>query len=97
MKTLSFCREAGFNCDYIVKGETDEEILNNSQQHAMSAHGMKVGTFTTQYKDKLKGLIKDTAVKLWDRDEEKRTLETPLIATSDFVEVDYLIDRVYSS
>jgi predicted small metal-binding protein len=64
MKTLSFCREAGFNCDYIVKGETDEEILMNSQQHAMSAHGMKVETFTTQYKDKLKGLIKDTDVKL---------------------------------
>jgi hypothetical protein len=29
----------------------------------MSAHGMKVETFTTQYKDKLKALIKDTDVK----------------------------------
>jgi len=62
--TIYLQREAGFNCDYIVKGETDEEILMNSQQHAMSAHGMKVETFTTQYKDKLKGLIKDTDVKL---------------------------------
>ena len=26
MKTLS-CREAGFECDYIVRGETEEEIL----------------------------------------------------------------------
>jgi hypothetical protein len=32
----------------------------NSQQHAMSAHGMKLETFTTQLKDKLTGLIKDT-------------------------------------
>lgn len=64
MKTLSFCREDGFNCEHIVKGETDEEIPMNSQQHAMSAHGMKLETFTTLFKDKLRGLIKDTDVKL---------------------------------
>jgi hypothetical protein len=40
--TIYLQREAVLNCDYIVKGETDEEILMNSQQHAMSAHGMKV-------------------------------------------------------
>jgi predicted small metal-binding protein len=60
MKTLSFCREAGFDCDHVVKGETDEEILMNSQQHALSDHGMKLETFTTQFKDKLRDLIKDT-------------------------------------
>jgi predicted small metal-binding protein len=26
MKTLS-CREAGFDCDYVVKGETEETYL----------------------------------------------------------------------
>jgi predicted small metal-binding protein len=40
MKTLS-CREAGFDCDYLVKGETEEEIFRNGEQHAMSDHGMK--------------------------------------------------------
>ena len=33
MKTLS-CREAGFECDYIVRGETEEEILKNGAEHA---------------------------------------------------------------
>jgi len=33
MKTIS-CREAGFDCDYIVKGETDEEVLENGIEYA---------------------------------------------------------------
>jgi len=31
MKTLS-CREAGFDCDRVVKGETEEEIFKNGAQ-----------------------------------------------------------------
>ena len=57
MKTLS-CREAGFDCDYVVKGETEEEILNNGKQHATMDHGMKEEEFTPQFNEKLKGLIR---------------------------------------
>ena len=39
MKTLS-CREAGFDCDYVVKGETEEEIFRNGGQHAIKEHGI---------------------------------------------------------
>jgi len=28
MKTLS-CREAGFDCDHVVKGENEEEVMRN--------------------------------------------------------------------
>ena len=34
MKTVS-CREAGFDCDHIVKGETEEEVMKNGAEHAM--------------------------------------------------------------
>jgi len=38
------CREAGFNCDYIVKGETEEEVMKNGVEHAKGAHGLKEET-----------------------------------------------------
>jgi len=32
MKKLS-CRETGFNWDYVIKVETDEEIFRKGEQH----------------------------------------------------------------
>jgi predicted small metal-binding protein len=29
MKTIT-CREAGFDCDYIVKGETEDEVMTKT-------------------------------------------------------------------
>lgn len=57
MKTLS-CREAGFDCDYVVKGETEEEILQKGAEHARMDHGLKEEDCTPEFKEKLKGLIK---------------------------------------
>jgi predicted small metal-binding protein len=59
MKTLS-CREAGFDCDYVVKGETEEDIFTNGGQHAINDHGIKEEDFTPEFKEKLRGLIKYT-------------------------------------
>jgi predicted small metal-binding protein len=60
MKTLS-CREAGFDCDYVVKGENEKEIMNSGKEHAMMHHGMKQEDFTPEFKEKLKPLIKDSS------------------------------------
>ncbi|HEY7572599.1 MAG TPA: DUF1059 domain-containing protein [Nitrososphaeraceae archaeon] len=59
MKTLS-CREAGFDCDYVVNGESDEEIFKKGGEHAMKEHGMKPEDITPEFKEKLKGLIKSS-------------------------------------
>jgi predicted small metal-binding protein len=59
MKTLS-CREAGFDCDYVVKGETEEEVMKNGGEHAMKVHGMKQEEITPEMKQKLKGLIRSS-------------------------------------
>jgi len=58
MKTLA-CREAGFDCDYIVTGETkEEEIFQKGGEHAMKDHEMKEEDITPEFKEKLRGLIR---------------------------------------
>jgi predicted small metal-binding protein len=34
------CRETGLNCDYVIKGETEEDLLKNGAKHATQVHGM---------------------------------------------------------
>ena len=34
------CRGTGLDCDYIIKGETEEDILKNGAEHAIQVHGM---------------------------------------------------------
>jgi predicted small metal-binding protein len=38
MLTVS-CREVGMDCDYVCKGETEEEIMKTAEEHAMKHHG----------------------------------------------------------
>jgi predicted small metal-binding protein len=40
MLTVS-CREVGMNCDYVAKGETEEELMKDAGQHAVRDHGYK--------------------------------------------------------
>lgn len=57
MKTL-ICREAGFDCDYVVNGETEKEVMRNGGEHAVRVHGMKAEDITPEMKQKLKGVIR---------------------------------------
>jgi predicted small metal-binding protein len=36
------CRDTGLDCDYIIEGETEQDILIEGAEHAMKIHGMKV-------------------------------------------------------
>jgi predicted small metal-binding protein len=47
MKTIN-CREAGFDCDYTVRGETDEEVMKNGMEHAKKDHNMKEEDITPE-------------------------------------------------
>jgi predicted small metal-binding protein len=41
MKTIS-CREVGVaDCDHVVTGETEEEVLKRGGENAKNVHGMK--------------------------------------------------------
>ena len=58
MKTLS-CREAGCECDYIAKGETEEEVIRDAADHGIKEHGKKEEDMT-QMKEMLRALIHDS-------------------------------------
>ena len=40
-KTAS-CKDTGQNCDFIIRGETEEELLANATRHGTDAHGIGV-------------------------------------------------------
>jgi predicted small metal-binding protein len=59
MKTIN-CRQAGFDCDHVVRGETEEEVMKNGVEHAMKVHGMKEEDITPEMKQKIRGLIRSS-------------------------------------
>lgn len=36
-----FCRETGLDCNFIIEGETEEQVLTAGAEHAIKAHGLK--------------------------------------------------------
>jgi predicted small metal-binding protein len=59
MKTIT-CREAGFECDYIVKGETEEEVMKNGAEHVIKDHHMRTEDITPEFKEKVRALIRSS-------------------------------------
>jgi predicted small metal-binding protein len=60
MKTIS-CREVGlFDCDDVVEGETEEEVLKRGVEHAIKDHGMKEEDVTPEIQEKARRLIHTT-------------------------------------
>ena len=47
MKQLK-CRDAGFDCDAVVEGETVEQVLAQAGPHAKEVHGVDVSPTTAE-------------------------------------------------
>jgi predicted small metal-binding protein len=58
MKTLA-CRSVGLDCDYIIKGMTEEEILKNAKQHYSEIHAIEPEEISLEMKVKIKDNIYD--------------------------------------
>jgi len=56
MKSLS-CRDAGCDCGYVAKGETEEDVLRDSAQHGIKEHG-KTDIDMIQMQDNLRASIR---------------------------------------
>jgi predicted small metal-binding protein len=54
-KQLS-CREAGADCDFLVRAETENEVVSLASEHACRAHQMC--TVTPEVAGKMKSLTK---------------------------------------
>ncbi|MGI9190139.1 MAG: DUF1059 domain-containing protein [Longimicrobiaceae bacterium] len=39
MKELR-CREVGFDCEGVIRGDTEEEVLRQAAEHAITEHGL---------------------------------------------------------
>ena len=38
MPKVARCKDTGLNCEFIMRGETEEELLENAGEHANAAH-----------------------------------------------------------
>ena len=53
------CREVGVaNCDHVVEGETEDEVMKRGAEHGKNVHGMKDEDFTPEFMQKVRGLIR---------------------------------------
>jgi predicted small metal-binding protein len=58
MKKLA-CRDVGLDCDFVVEGLSEEEVLNKAQQHAYEVHAIKPEEMTSELKVKIQENIRD--------------------------------------
>ena len=57
-KTMS-CRDVGFDCGFVAKGETEQDILRQASDHARSVHN--INEITPEIAEKVRATIKDEA------------------------------------
>ncbi len=55
------CRDAGMKCDYVARGNTDREILDQAGRHAKDVHGLNMDP---ELERRVRGLIHDESSEL---------------------------------
>lgn len=53
------CQEVGFDCDEVVRGETEDEVMQKASQHGMQVHGMQESDMTPELTDRVRTLIRN--------------------------------------
>ncbi|HZQ19986.1 MAG TPA: DUF1059 domain-containing protein [Terriglobales bacterium] len=53
------CSDVIGNCDFVAKGESEQEILQQASEHARTAHNLH--EITPEVADKVKSAIRDEA------------------------------------
>jgi len=51
------CKDVGFDCGFVAKGKTEEEILSQCKTHAIQDHKMKPEDITDELRGKIKSNI----------------------------------------
>lgn len=63
------CKDAGMSCDFVARGNTNQEILDQVGKHAQSEHHMQV---SPELARKVEGLIHDES-----SDAHRRSTQAP--------------------
>ena len=58
MKRLT-CRDVGLDCEFVMDGSTEEDILNKANDHAWKVHAIKPEEMTSEMKVKIRNSIKE--------------------------------------
>ena len=58
MKRLA-CRDVGLDCEFVMDGSTEEDILNKANDRAWKVHAIKPEEMTSEMKVKIKDSIKE--------------------------------------
>lgn len=58
MKKVS-CRESGFDCNYIMEGNNEQDLFRIAEKYVLNMHGMKSEEFTPRFNEKLRLLIEE--------------------------------------
>lgn len=59
MKRL-VCRDVGLDCDYVILGDSDEEVTSKAIKHVWEAHAISVEEMTSDMKTRIKENIQGT-------------------------------------
>jgi predicted small metal-binding protein len=57
MAKVIHCKDVGFDCEGVVRADSEEEVLQLAAKHAKSAHG--VTELTNEMVEKVKSVIRD--------------------------------------
>lgn len=57
MATVIRCRDVGFDCDGIIRADTEEDALQQAAQHAQEVHGLD--KVTDEVVAKVKAAMRD--------------------------------------
>jgi len=51
------CKDVGFECDGVVRADSEEEVLKMAAEHVQTVHG--VAELTSEMVEKVKSVIRD--------------------------------------
>jgi len=57
MSKVIRCRDAGVDCDFVVRGETEEELFRKALEHGRAEHGMT--EISKDLKEKMRKLVRE--------------------------------------
>ncbi|HVJ04739.1 MAG TPA: DUF1059 domain-containing protein [Candidatus Saccharimonadales bacterium] len=57
MSKFVSCRDIGVDCDFVARGDSEQEVLQQCMEHARSAHGMN--ELTPELAEKVRSGIRE--------------------------------------
>ena len=57
MAKAIYCRDMGSDCDFVARGETEEELFKNAAEHGAAVHG--ITSMPPELVEQAKALIRE--------------------------------------